>query len=407
MSYRTLTPKDVSPHSNLKVWWKCEKGHKWRTSVNARANGTSCPYCIGSKVHKGNCLATLNPELSKQWNYEKNCDLTPNDITYSSNKKVWWKCEREHEWEETVYNRKRGHSCPYCSGHRVSRENCLSTVCPELVKEWNYKKNTDIKPEDVKKSSNRKVWWICDKGHEWIAVISSRTNLNCDCPYCSGRKATVEKSLEVTNPEIAKEWDCKKNGDLTPKNVSYSSGRNVAWICSVNKTHRWNTAVCDRTGKWKTGCPYCANQKIDIGNCLATLNPELSKEWHPTKNGDLTPFMVSIGSNRKVWWICDKGHEYLATVHQKKRGIGVCPYCQKRFREENSLINKRPELSKEWHPTKNGDLTTNNVTYAANRKVWWICDKGHEWEAIIANRSKGTNCPHCRKTKGISNDNKI
>ena len=33
-----------------------------------------------------------------------------------------------------------------------------------------------------------------------------------------------------------------------------------------------------------------------------TPYPHLVKEWHPTKNGDLTPKDVTYGSNKKVWW---------------------------------------------------------------------------------------------------------
>ncbi|MGD0170140.1 MAG: zinc-ribbon domain-containing protein, partial [Smithella sp.] len=47
---------------------------------------------------------------------------------------------------------------------------------------------------------------------------------------------------------------------------------------------------------------------------LLFCNPVLAREWHPTKNGSLTPSDVSVGSNRKVWWLCSKGHAWPATV---------------------------------------------------------------------------------------------
>ena len=44
--------------------------------------------------------------------------------------------------------------------------------------------------------------------------------------------------------------------------------------------------------------------KLERGvNDLATLYPELAKEWHPTKNGVLTPNNIACGSNKKVWWL--------------------------------------------------------------------------------------------------------
>ena len=88
-----------------------------------------------------NRLSLRFPELCKEWDYEKNGELTPKDITYGSGKKVYWKCLRGHEWEATICNRvyiKTG--CPYCSGHRVSENNRFSDNYSELLKEWNYKK---------------------------------------------------------------------------------------------------------------------------------------------------------------------------------------------------------------------------------------------------------------------------
>ena len=100
--------------SNKKVWWQCLKRHEWETTVNNRNSGKSCPYCAGQKVNDDNCLQTLNPSLAKEWHPTKNGKLTPNKITVSSGKKVWWQCSRGHEWEAMVNNRSKGIGCPYC-----------------------------------------------------------------------------------------------------------------------------------------------------------------------------------------------------------------------------------------------------------------------------------------------------
>lgn len=70
------------------------------------------------------------------------------------------------------------------------------------------------------------------------------------------------------------------------------------------------------------------------------------------------------------------------------------------MRYKKSLAETHPELAKQWHPIKNGDLTANYVTKGSHKKVWWKCDKGedHEWESIIGNRTKGKNCPYCDLT---------
>ena len=111
-----LTPMDVLPNSNKKVWWKCSKGHEWQTTIANRNNGSRCPYCSGRYAVKGtNDLQTVNPTLAQEWNYEKNIGLSPMDVTPNSNKKVWWKCSKGHEWQATINNRNKGRGCPQCS----------------------------------------------------------------------------------------------------------------------------------------------------------------------------------------------------------------------------------------------------------------------------------------------------
>ena len=91
---------------------------------------------------------------------------------------------------------------------------------------------------------------------------------------------------------------------------------------------------------------------------FATLWPELAAQWHPTRNGALTPSEVLPGSHRKVWWRCEKGHEWQAEVKTRVNGCG-CPVCANRklAEGENDLATLRPELAAQWHPTRNGSLT--------------------------------------------------
>jgi glutaredoxin len=125
------------------------------------------------------------PHLVKEFDFEKNQPLTPKNLLHSSHKKVWWKCLKKHEWFAVVGNRTiLGRSCPYCSGHKLTKENTLEYLFPKVAKEWHPTKNGNLKPEDVAKSSNKKVWWLCSKGHEWLAVVSNRTTLTSNCPHC-------------------------------------------------------------------------------------------------------------------------------------------------------------------------------------------------------------------------------
>ena len=221
-----LSPSDVTYGSNKKVWWVCLKGsdHEWEDTISHRSTGRGCSVCSGYKVVNSNCLATTHPHLTKEWHPKMNGQLRPSDVTYGSNKKVWWICLKgsDHIWEASISNRSRlNRGCPVCYGRKVVESNCLSTTHPNLSKEWHPTKNGTLNPENVISGSNKKVWWKCPKGddHEWLSNIANRALLKRSCPVCYGLKVVNSNCLATTHPHLAREWHNKKNGDLTPFNV--------------------------------------------------------------------------------------------------------------------------------------------------------------------------------------------
>jgi len=133
-----------------------------------------------------NSLAGRYIDLSKEWHYEKNSPLTPENFTPSARANVWWKCPASHEYRSFIYNRIKGVGCPYCAGQRVSSDNNLAVKEPRLVSEYSLSRN-DIGPERIYFRSTRKVWWVCKKGHEWLASPQKRV-MGRGCPYCAGRR---------------------------------------------------------------------------------------------------------------------------------------------------------------------------------------------------------------------------
>jgi len=137
------------------------------------------------------------------------------------------------------------------------------------------------------------------------------------------------------------------------------------------------------------------------GQSLVELFPLVAAQWHPTRNGDLTPDQVLAGTNAKVWWRCEDGHEWETTVNGRTSGGNGCPVCsgQKLLPGYNDLATRFPDISAQWHPTRNGDLTTDQVSAGMNAKVWWRCEDGHEWETTVNGRtSGGSGCPvHARQ----------
>lgn len=129
-------------------------------------------------------------------------------------------------------------------------------------------------------------------------------------------------------------------------------------------------------------------------------NEKLKKEWHPTKNGDLTPHEVTCGCTKKVWWKCHTcGYEWYAKISNRAILDRGCPCCSNHVvvKGINDLSTTHPDIAKDWHPTKNGNLTAFDVSYGQGKKVWWMCSQGHEYKATINHRTgaDGTKCPIC------------
>ena len=201
----------------------------------------------------------------------------------------------------------------------------------------------------------------------------------------------------ISDSVIEREWHPTKNGDLTFSDITAGSNRKVWWLCELG--HVWEATVFSRARRG-TGCPYCSGKKVGKDNNLGVLLPEIVKEWHQTKNGELKPENVSRGSHIKVWWVCEKGHQWESAICDRTSGRS-CPYCAgKKACPDNSIASKFPELAQEWHGTKNGNLTPDDVTPGSQKKIWWVCKGcGHEWLSVVSSRTRGSGCPACSRKK--------
>ena len=390
-----LTLTDAINEPNIPRWWICPKGHSWRTSILNRISGTSCPFCNRQSVYKENCLAEIRPELAKEWDYEKNKDtgLTPDNVKSKSGKKVGWVCPKGHRYDAVIASRTSGTGCPYCSNNKVSIENSLFTLKPELVQEWDLELNGELTPKDVTPGSKKKVYWRCKKNkeHSWRAAIFSRVH-GRGCPYCAHQRVSKDNCLATINPELAAEWHSTKNDRLTPKDVLPSGKSKVWWKCG-KCGHEYKATINHRATGY--GCPACSGRVASERNSIATLKPDLAKEFHPTKNKKLTPDNVSVFSDKEIWWQCSHGHLWEMSANRRSR-INGCPYCNHQLASHKyNLATENPELAAEWHPTKNSKLKPQDVLPYSNKKVWWECQRKHSYKASVANRANGNGCPYC------------
>ena len=98
---------EVFPKSRENVWWKCRVcGYEWRAVIDSRVRGVSCPVCADRVVVAGiNDLATTDPELIQEWDYDRNTTITPEKVQRNSLRIVWWKCSHGHRWRAKIADR--------------------------------------------------------------------------------------------------------------------------------------------------------------------------------------------------------------------------------------------------------------------------------------------------------------
>jgi len=341
------------------------------------------------------------PKLVREWNTARNGDLRPSDFTAGSAERVWWRCSKDprHEWDAQINQRTTGSKCPYCAGRRGTAEDNLAIAAPEIALEWHLTKNGKLKATDVRPTAHKSVWWKCPKGrdHEWATMVLTRGKVGVGCPFCAGRRLSETNALSKVAPEIAKQWDARKNGRLSPATQIATAWQLRWWKCPGGPDHEWQDHVWARVVR-HAGCPFCKGKRVSVTNELSRVAPDVAKLWHPRKNGDATPKDVTPRSSKSVWWKCPKGpdHEWQAPVRYWSRGVG-CPFCaNKRVSVTNSLATHHPDIAANWHPSKNGRLTPNDVTRGSGKTAWWQCERGHAWRTRIGHRTyTGSGCPIC------------
>lgn len=221
-------------------------------------------------------------------------------------------------------------------------------------------------------------------------------------------------NLVVANSKVASQWYYEKNGDLMPWECTAGSGKNVWWLCSVvceigGCLHIYKGTIASKLVQ-KFPCPLCcpAPRQFCYHVSLGYLYPKLSLQWNYNKNTDfdITPSKILPYYSKPVWWICENAickckHEWQATPHGRVKNNAGCPYCStpaSKFCIHSTIIHTHPEIAKEWHPTKNGELKPENISKGCHTKVWFICDQKHEYKASVYHRTSPTNkrgCPIC------------
>jgi hypothetical protein len=312
-----VTLADVSSGRRMKVVWRCrvDSSHVWVAGVSERVRGyRSCPHCPRpgrscrcSPVPGRACqvkrssrhtrpLTVTHPVLVEQWDRVLNAPLEPGSVTAGSSRRVWWRCSTQgHVWCAPVSRRtSHGSGCPYCSGLKVVRSRSLAVLRPDLAAEFDVVNNAPLSAQDVSPGSSRQVWWVCsvDSEHRWRSPVVRRTGRGADCPLCSGRMLSPERSVATVAPWLVAQWADVNAG--SPQTCPAGSKRSVTWVCPRNGEHRWVAQVSNRVRGGD--CPFChvvSRSRVEIA-----VAAELSR----FVDVDLSDGVVVVDAQRVV---CD------------------------------------------------------------------------------------------------------
>ncbi len=287
-------------------------------------------------------------------------------------------------------------------------EKSIAFTHPDIAKQWHPTMNGNLTTDQVSYGSRYKAWWKCHLGddHIWKMSVKTRTILNGRCSVCTGHKVSHSNCLAHLFPEIASRWHPTKNGDTTPNDVTAFSHHKAWWICGLHTDHIYLSPVSKQSAGRE--CPICAGKQVIHSTCVAVCRPDIAIQWHPTRNGMLTPYDFTPGSHKKIWWVCplNPDHEWLSSIKDRTLSGRGCAVCSgKQVILSTSLFSTHPDIADEWHLTRNGELDPTMVTYGSDRPVWWQCRtiNTHEWQCAVSSRTiSNSGCPVCnvRSSKG-------
>ena len=393
-----LTPNLFTSGSRYKAWWQCQIcGKEWEISIQ---NYRGCSACKKDSSLLKNNIEKHNPKLVSEWHYDKNINLTPKEVSYSSNNKVWWICSKcGYEWKAKISNRsmlERG--CPVCANKVVvGGLNDLNTTHPQLASEWHSTKNGNLTPRNVTYGSGKRVWWSCPRGHEYQASILHRST-GTNCPVCnSGRQTSFAEQAVFYYVK-------KLYPDATNRYTASFLGRMELdiYIPSIKYAIEYDGEAWHKKSKIN-------REKLKYKKCHANgIKLIRLREKFAELGSDIADYQFGtdkLFEHNNLEYIII---ELLKRINFSSTWMIKCPIDvnieRDRFKIQNyrfeikkgSLIDKFPHIAKEWHPTKNGNLTPNMFKPRSGHKIWWRCSScGDDYESTIGHRTYGTGCPKC------------
>lgn len=361
-------------------------------------------------------LTETNPELIKQWDYEKN-EVSPDTITRSYKEKIWWKCEKGHSWQAIINARTRPNAtgCPYCAGQKaVEGVNDFESLNPELMLDWDYEKNKGIDPRKLTAGSGTYVNWKCHFcGHEWRSRINNRSSNKRGCPNCTmrstsfGEQAVFFYVKKLFPNAINRYKDGKFELDIFIPNIKTAIEFDGAFFHKGSESdlrekrkfkrcHDLGIRLIRIKDSSELKNRFAANFTIGVenlqnheslNNAIRLLLRDLASKW-----GVANPYSIP----NQIDCMVDVDRDYYEIVENK--------YLREK---ERSFVVDHPELLEDWDSERNGNINPYSITSGNGIFINWKCHEcGYQWQARVAERvRRGTGCPCCNKNvlvKGVN-----
>ena len=245
-------------------------------------------------------------------------------------------------------------------------------------------------------NSTEVVWWKCSFcSNEWIASIDNRTR-DRGCPNCKKRSKTSFPEQAIVYYLRNHFADIVNGYQGIFKNTSseldiYIPSRNVG--IEYDGLNHKNPGAYERDKDKYLQC-------IDHGVTLYRIreDPEehdselcdvlISSKYDTSRFAAVDEYMRELFSKLGL-------HESLDEIDCSRDKNAIRSLYYERL-NKNSLGEMHPKIAEEWHPTLNYPLTPAMISYGTGDEYWWKCSKcGHEWEAAVNSRVKGSGCKIC------------
>ena len=409
-----IFPDKITSGSKQYIYFKCDKGHvtkrQPKSFLNKKSEVFFCPVCTGQEVTEETRLDLKYPEIAKEWHPTKN-KVSPSEVSYLSNKKYWWKCEHNHEWEDGIsdrtghrYKNKIEKPCPYCFKNNVSTNETI--IYTELHQFFNnveagYKihgKDLDIFIEDL----NLCVEYDGHKWHKEKVVKDKERN-----ELLKSNGITTIRVRENTLPKIE---DNDIEYDYVNEDIFYAIKGVVSFILENYKLEKELFELLNKyIEKEEVNNIEFYRQVRDTQRIKRIENEILFKDYDEAKNP--TPLhYYGQGSDYIAHWKCHKcGHQYKKSIGGKndypncpscsrKSKIGIKGYKQDPKISKNPFRFKYPEVYNMWSDKNEDNPDFYAPSYTGKKSIWKCqqCNKEFKKEIRQMVLTYGS-CTKCKR----------